>query len=440
MRSHRYSTTSRSCEMNSIVRPKRSRRSLEQVDHLRLDRHVERRYRLVGDDEARLDRQRAGDADALALPAREFVRVAARVLGREADERQQLGDPCGARRSRVQAVRRQRLGERVADPPARIQARVRVLEDDLQAPPIGPHRPRRQGHEIDAFEPDRAGARLDQLQHRTADRALARSRFADQPEHLARRDVEADVVDRADRTVAPAEVLLQALHAQHRLAHSSLQRRQRERRPAAMSASGGIAVEHSGKARAQRGAKAQPGSGSSGLATWPAIAFRRRFGPARRAVEGTARQAGEQASRVRMARRPEQRSHVGLLDHPAGVHDDDPVGDLGDDAEVVGDEQDGHADVAPQLVEQRQDLRLDGDVEGGRRLVGDQQQGVAGERDRDHHPLPHAARQLMRILAEALLRGRDLDQLEHLERAPRARQPASCPGAGPRLRRSGRRR
>ena len=368
------------------------------------------------------------------------MRVAARVLGREPDQRQQLGDPRGARRPRVQAVRRERLGERVADAPARIQARVRVLEDDLQAAPIGPHRPRRQGHEIDAFEADRAGARLDQLQHRAADRALARPRFADQAEHLARRDVEADVVDRAHRPVAPAEVLLQALHAQHRLAHSALQRRQRERRPAAMSASGGIAVEHSGNgqgAARREGAAGQRVERARHLAGDRVQASPR---PARRAVEGTARQAGEQALRVRMARRPEQRSHVGLLDHPAGVHDDDPVGDLGDDAEVVGDEQNRHADLAPQLVEQRQDLRLDGDVEGGRRLVGDQQQGVAREGDRDHHPLPHSARQLMRILAEALLRGRDLDQLEHLERAPRAPRRAPCPGAGPPLRRSGRRR
>ena len=55
---------------------------LQQVDHLRLDRHVERRDRLVADDQLGLERQRAGDADALALAAGEFVRVAAHVVGR----------------------------------------------------------------------------------------------------------------------------------------------------------------------------------------------------------------------------------------------------------------------------------------------------------------------------------------------------------------------
>ena len=80
-----------------------------------------------------------------------------------------------------------------------------------------------------------------------------------------------------------------------------------------------------------------------------------------------------------------------LFNDPARIHDGDAIGDLGDDAEVVGDEQDRHADLAPQLVDQRQDLRLDRDVEGRRRFVGDQQQRIAGQRHRDHHALPHAA-------------------------------------------------
>ncbi len=42
---------------------------LEQVESLRLHRDIEGRDRLVGDDEARIERERAGDADALALAA-----------------------------------------------------------------------------------------------------------------------------------------------------------------------------------------------------------------------------------------------------------------------------------------------------------------------------------------------------------------------------------
>ena len=47
---------------------------LEQVDDAGLDRHVERGHRLVEHDAARVERERAGDADALALAAGELVR------------------------------------------------------------------------------------------------------------------------------------------------------------------------------------------------------------------------------------------------------------------------------------------------------------------------------------------------------------------------------
>jgi hypothetical protein len=69
----------------------------QEVEHLRLHRNVERRHRLVGDDEIGLDRQRPGDADALALSAGEFMREAARIFGRQPDQGQQFGDALAAR-------------------------------------------------------------------------------------------------------------------------------------------------------------------------------------------------------------------------------------------------------------------------------------------------------------------------------------------------------
>ena len=50
---------------------------LQQVHHLRADRYVQRRHRLVGDDHARLRRHRPRDCDALALAAGELERIAA---------------------------------------------------------------------------------------------------------------------------------------------------------------------------------------------------------------------------------------------------------------------------------------------------------------------------------------------------------------------------
>ena len=62
-----------------------------------------------------------------------------------------------------------------------------------------------------------------------------------------------------------------------------------------------------------------------------------------------------------------------VLDALAAVHDQDVVGQLGDDAEVVGDDDDRGAELLLQVADQVEDLRLHGDVERGGRLVGDQQ-------------------------------------------------------------------
>ncbi len=67
-----------------------------QVHDLRLDRDVQRRDRLVGDDQPGVQGERPGDADALALAAGELVREAPGRLGRQADPGQQvLGPPPG---------------------------------------------------------------------------------------------------------------------------------------------------------------------------------------------------------------------------------------------------------------------------------------------------------------------------------------------------------
>ena len=109
-----------------------------------------------------------------------------------------------------------------------------------------------------------------------------------------------------------------------------------------------------------------------------------------------------------------------LLDDARRVHDVDAVGVAGDHAEIVGDDDQRDVEPARQVLHQLQDLRLDGDVERGGRLVGDEELGIAGEPDRDHHALAHAAGQVMRILLEPALAVGDADEPQQLER-PRAR-------------------
>ena len=77
---------------------------------------------------------------------------------------------------------------------------------------------------------------------------------------------------------------------------------------------------------------------------------------------------------------------------------------------------------ALQLAHQVQDLRLDGHVQRRRRFVRDQQRRVVGQRHRDHHPLPHAARKLVRVIVQPLLGRRDPHPAQHLQR-PRPRPP-----------------
>ena len=90
---------------------------LKQVHDLRLDRHVERRHRLVADDQRRLERQRAGDADPLALAAGEFVRVAVGHVGQQAHHVEQAGDALAVDRAvACHAVHLERLADDLRPP------------------------------------------------------------------------------------------------------------------------------------------------------------------------------------------------------------------------------------------------------------------------------------------------------------------------------------
>jgi len=126
------------------------------------------------------------------------------------------------------------------------------------------------------------------------------------------------------------------------------------------------------------------------------------------------RHRGEKRLRVGMKRTRIDRFDVALLDRVTRVHDDDTVTELRDDAEIVRDEEDRGPMLSTELPQQFQDLRLEGDVERRSRLVGDQEGRLEHERHRDHDSLPHSARELVGVVADALAGIRDADLLEHL--------------------------
>ncbi len=63
-----------------------------------------------------------------------------------------------------------------------------------------------------------------------------------------------------------------------------------------------------------------------------------------------------------------------------------------------------HAEFFIQLLQQRDDLRLDRDVQRGGGFVGDEQFGLIGQGHGNDHPLGHAAAELVRVLLQTTLR------------------------------------
>ena len=103
------------------------------------------------------------------------------------------------------------------------------------------------------------------------------------------------------------------------------------------------------------------------------------------------------------------------LHHLAAVHDHDIVCHLVDNAQVMGDEHDGRAMLLLQRVHQVQNLSLNGHVQCGGGLVGNQQLGLAGQGHGDHDTLTHTAGELVRILLEHHLRVGNFHISQHLQ-------------------------
>ena len=84
--------------MRMIAMPNSRCRLLQQCQHLRLDRHVQRRRGLVGDDEVRFAHQRHGDHHPLPKPAGKLMRILAQPLFRrgDADLAEQIERACRA--------------------------------------------------------------------------------------------------------------------------------------------------------------------------------------------------------------------------------------------------------------------------------------------------------------------------------------------------------
>ena len=106
--------------------------------------------------------------------------------------------------------------------------------------------------------------------------------------------------------------------------------------------------------------------------------------------------------------------HRGLFHLATGIHHHHPVRSFGNHAQIMGDQHDGCTHSAVEFHHQLENLRLDGHIQRRGRLIGNQQLGVARQGHRNHHPLAHAARELVRVVVHAALRIGDAHQAQHL--------------------------
>jgi len=101
----------------------------------------------------------------------------------------------------------------------------------------------------------------------------------------------------------------------------------------------------------------------------------------------------------------------------AGIHHRDAVAGFGDHPHVVGYQHHRGAVIAPEALDQRDDLGLHRNVERGGRFVGDDQFRLGADRQRDHDALAHAAGEFVRIGVDALVGRWNADFRQKVDRA-----------------------
>jgi len=336
----------------------------EQVEDLRADRHIERRDRLVADDELGSGDDGAGDSQPLSLAAGELVRIAEHGVGRHADLGQRGGDALAALGAGQRPVfQMQRFGDELFHRLARVERAIGILEDHLHLAAGGAQVAVVEQRGFHAVERHDARTWLVERQHDAGKGGLAAAGLADEPDRVARRHGEADIVDRAERRAARKKAGARAGIVPDEVLH--LQQR--------------------------------PVLGGPG-ARLPGRQMRGGFG---------------KLARIGVHLRAQHLDGGPGLLHLPVAQDGDLVGHAGDNAQIVANEHEPHAVLGDQFAQQIEDLRLQHHVERGGRLVGDQEFGPQRAGDGDDDALALSAGQFVRIAVERKACTRQADPLEH---------------------------
>ncbi|GKX32807.1 MAG: hypothetical protein MnENMB40S_04250 [Rhizobiaceae bacterium MnEN-MB40S] len=178
----------------------------KEIEDLRLSRHVQRRGRLIGEQDFRVASQRAGNHHALVLSARKFVWISAQAFTRSrhaysVEKAHSFRFGCGSCQTAMQL---HQTGKKRPDPSQGIHRCARILEYHGNAPAayaLSTGRKRR------AVHPDRAGALPEcawqQIHDRQAGEALAGSGFTDDAECAAGRQLQRYVRDQQIMRTGP---------------------------------------------------------------------------------------------------------------------------------------------------------------------------------------------------------------------------------------------
>ncbi|MPM94171.1 hypothetical protein SDC9_141316 [bioreactor metagenome] len=103
---------------------------------------------------------------------------------------------------------------------------------------------------------------------------------------------------------------------------------------------------------------------------------------------------------------------LGFFNNITTIHYNNALSQAGDDTQIMGDPNNGHAQFIAQAFNQVGDLSLNGHVKSGGGFICNKDLGVTRKRHGDHDALAHTARELMGIIVEAFTSSRNTDHLK----------------------------
>ena len=209
---------------------------LQQLQDLRLQRHVERRRRLVGQQQVRRAGERHGDHRPLALAAGELVRIVGQTAAgvRQGHALEQPHGLVARLPPRQRTVRPHGLDDLEADRVDGIERRGRFLEDHADAAAAHPaHLALGEGQQIGrpagTFQPHAArrhpARRRHQAEHGEGGEALARAGLPHQADELAAPHGQRHAAHHRRPLAADGKGDLEILDREERLSHRPLARR-----------------------------------------------------------------------------------------------------------------------------------------------------------------------------------------------------------------------